>query len=477
MKKLIKFLFVALCASLLFSCAKDEALFEEEGEMTLKKASMAPTFVVEPTGVDDTENLKNAFADAMNAGAGSVVQLTEGEFYIDLIEVRDFCGTMKGAGKGKTVVTTIDDLHIDEVNNQNLYPTLLKFVGGDVCVRELTFSVPPGPLGFGNRDWFEGLIGFFGFSEVYEPENRYINVIVDNIEILGQPENVGYGLMTGSDSQWMNGDVPFANIDISVTNSYFANCAWYGACIMMIAEGNVTVGTKNGGNTFVTPGGWSYGNLGIWHFVNTKISVVGNHLQGETMWGRCGGLDILSSPHLNFHAHSPQSYASAARVEHNTFDVVNFKSAAIIVDNRRMFYPDDIPMFVQFKNNRITNSGGKSALRCFQLSGAVIRNNKFIGEGTNGVVIGGAPDAFSNNGLMLGNNFSKSDYSEAAIILYDVTRDWTIVGGNLGEKVLDYGENNIITGFNNNTSEVPLGQTISDNLNDMKRPMHDLKGK
>ena len=454
-------------------CSKDETLVDEPGEMSLKKATMAPVFVVEPNGVDDTENLKNAFAEAMAAGDGAIVQLEEGEFYTDLIEVREFNGTLKGAGKGKTVITTIDNLSIDEVNSQNLYPTLLKFLGGDVCVKDISFTVPPGPLGYGSRQWFEGLIGFFGWSQVYEPEDNYINVVVDNIEVLGHPENIGYGLMTGSDSKKMPEGVPFCNIDISVTNSHFANCAWYGACIMMIAEGKVTVGTKNGGNTFVSPSGWSYGNLGLWHFVNTEISVIGNHFEGEN--GRCGGLDILSAPYLAHHAHSPQFFASVARVEHNTFDVVNFKSATIIVDNRRMFYPDDIPMFVQFKSNRITRSGGLSALRCFQLSSPVIRNNKFIGEGNNGVTIGGTPYVFSDNGLMLGNNFSNSDYSEAAVILTDVTRDWTIVGGNLGESVWDFGENNIITGFNNQSSEVPLGQTIVDNLEEMKRPMHDLK--
>ena len=54
--------------------------------------------------------------------------------------------------------------------------------------------------------------------------------------------------------------------------------------------------------------------------------------------------------------------------------------------------------------------------------------------------------------------------------------DWTIVGGNLGESVIDEGENNLISGFNNNTSEVPIGHTIVDNLEEMRGPLHDLKG-
>ena len=56
------------------------------------------------------------------------------------------------------------------------------------------------------------------------------------------------------------------------------------------------------------------------------------------------------------------------------------------------------------------------------------------------------------------------------------TWDWTIVGGNLGESVLDYGENNIIAGFNNNTSKVSIGQIIVDNLEEMRGPLYDPKG-
>jgi hypothetical protein len=56
------------------------------------------------------------------------------------------------------------------------------------------------------------------------------------------------------------------------------------------------------------------------------------------------------------------------------------------------------------------------------------------------------------------------------------TLNWTIVGGNLGESVLDFGENNMISGFNNNTSEVPFGQTTVDNLKEIRGPLHDLNG-
>jgi hypothetical protein len=134
-------------------------------------------------------------------------------------------------------------------------------------------------------------------------------------------------------------------------------------------------------------------------------------------------------------------------------------------------------MLVQIKNNQIkTGETNNSAIRCVNLSGAIFRNNKFTGIGKNGVYIFRQQNVFNENGLLLGNNFSNTNYADAPVILNVGTRNWTIVGGNLGESVLDYGENNIISGFNNNTSDVPFGQTIVDNLQEIRGPLHDLNG-
>ncbi|MDB4584880.1 hypothetical protein N9164_17150, partial [Draconibacterium sp.] len=381
-----------------------------------------------------------------------------------------FCGVLKGAGKGKTVVTSIEQPNFDDVVSQNLYPVLLKFVGGDVCVKNITFL-----NNAENTYWFEGFVGFFGWSQVYEPENWYINVVIDNIEMISESRKVGYGVMTGSDSKGMPGGVPFCNIDIAVTNSYFAECNWYGLLIMQLAEGNVKVGSKNSGNTFVNTNAWSYGNLGFYHFVNTKVSVVGNHFESNN--GRSGGIDLANGAYLSFNQGYPQEYATVVTIEHNTFDVSDYQFVFLIGDNWRWDYPDDEPMLVQLKSNKITsNNISWQIIRFGSVSEAVVRNNKFSGGGEIGLYAYTLYDVFSENCLMLGNNFTNASYNRATIELDEGTRNWTIVGGNIGQDVIDNGENNLISGFNNNTSDIPFGQTIVDNLDEMKGPMHDLKG-
>ena len=106
------------------------------------------------------------------------------------------------------------------------------------------------------------------------------------------------------------------------------------------------------------------------------------------------------------------------------------------------------------------------------MSGMVIRNNQFAGEGQYGVLVRATnTSALNKNGLMLGNDLSDATFSMASVYLDANTRNWTIVGGNLGETIVDLTNgagNHLITGMNVNTSEIPFGQTIVDNFEDMR---------
>ena len=69
---------------------------------------------VNPSGGDDTQALIDAFDAAKAAGPGSTVKLAKGEFTIGMIEVRDFDGYFRGAGKGKTIITNLPQLPCEE---------------------------------------------------------------------------------------------------------------------------------------------------------------------------------------------------------------------------------------------------------------------------------------------------------------------------------------------------------------------------
>ena len=78
MKNLINYLFMVTCICMLVSCNESLQLENELAVAESKSASNhnGQVFYVEPdAGLDDTENIKQAFTNAKNAGPGSVVQL------------------------------------------------------------------------------------------------------------------------------------------------------------------------------------------------------------------------------------------------------------------------------------------------------------------------------------------------------------------------------------------------------------------
>ena len=114
-------------------------ILSDDGWTRAKDVSCPTFYSVGWLAYEDEDTIKiastldydDAFDDAKAAGAGSIVQLSAGEFFIDLIEVREFHGSLIGAGKGKTVISTVPDLNVDDFLNQNLNTVLLGFVGGD----------------------------------------------------------------------------------------------------------------------------------------------------------------------------------------------------------------------------------------------------------------------------------------------------------------------------------------------------------
>ena len=494
--KTLKRLFLLIVATgLLFSCSKyDQEDFDmsgfsgedHKGHPFMHKGF----FSVKPNGIDDTETLREAFADALNYGPGAEVQLVAGEYHLNFIEIREFIGKFQGAGKGKTIITTIDDLDVDALISENLNTVLIRFVGGDVHMGDMTIKTPPGLLSTGSESGIDGLVGFSAYTyQTYENRsgNEYINAVINNVDFAGHWDNCGYGLKAEFGCRSgvkVSGGYPLSNTNITITNCLFKDFLYSGALIWHIKDGKINVGTKNNGNVFNnikaehTSSSVGYGSLGIWMNVNVEISIVDNTFQLD--YDRNFGIDLWRAPYPAFLEQVPQTKATICNIEKNLFNITGGAGGIKMNDRRRYFSPSEVPMLVQVKNN-LFNMGNDAdvGIECVCMSGTIIRNNKFTGNGSYGVLI--TTDGFFNegkqnyneNGLMLGNNFSNTTYSIATVLLNERSRNWTIVGGDLGENIIDNGTNNIITGFNNNTSEIPLGQTIVDNLEEMREALDD----
>jgi hypothetical protein len=232
------------------------------------------------------------------------------------------------------------------------------------------------------------------------------------------------------------------------------------------------LGMQSNGNTFT---GCQYSNQ-IYNNINVSLSVTGNSYYNIK---NGYGININNVKDSKFTSEI-QDHITICSIERNYFNTVEGYYAMYIQDTRRSL-GEPYPMLVLVKNNNFVVGGGAYGIDCWYLEGAVIRNNQFRGSSTTaGVRIGGyivnKVKIYNENGLLLGNNFSNftpSTPTSYSVILNVPTRNWSIVGGDVGESIRNLGENNLITGMNIDTSEVPLGQTITDNLEDMREGMKD----
>lgn len=481
MKTLRTLILLTAVFALLFSCSKPEQFGFDNSvspDLDLKKRNNGEMiFLVEPNGFDDTENLKDAFDEAMSHGAGNVVQLVEGEYFLGFIEIRDFYGAFRGAGKGQTFITALNNLDTQELWDQNVHADLVKFVGGDVHLSHFTIQTPPGKISVTGpaTGHIRSLVNFSATTALYEAgnESRSINVVIDNVSFKGQFLEGGPGYINGYNCffgvragyQYFTGsDIPREKIDFKITNSEI-NTFVYGLVLESMKNSKLIVGEKNKGNVFsnLDQGG------GVWETRDMEIQIEGNTFN---IPGFSWGLDLDNYAWYSVLREEPQTKASLYSIQNNIFNLAHSEYALMFRDWRTRTNPEEIPVAFLIKNNRFNMTDGYEwSILSYYTNGMVIRNNKFSGYGDMALVLAN----YSKNGLILGNNFSQVELS-ASIYLTASTSDWTIVGGNLGESVLNYGVNNIITGFNNNTSDIHVGQDISAKLKDNRILMHELKG-
>ena len=145
-----RFLFLVTALCILASCAKEERFSSDGfgpsdmakgfGHGFQEKVFMVPV----PNGTDDTENHMNTIALAQAQGPGSVVQLQKGTYHIGFTEIREFEGTIKGAGIDKTIIKPIPNLPCKTETNKTWDVSLVTFIGGDIQLSDLSFKVDDG---------------------------------------------------------------------------------------------------------------------------------------------------------------------------------------------------------------------------------------------------------------------------------------------------------------------------------------------
>ena len=117
MRKLIYFTTAAFF--LLAGCSKNDSFDfgRVHSDLICTHQTYSQVIVVKPDkSGDDTEAILDAIT---NAGPGSLIKLTEGEYHVGYMELYGFQGTIAGAGCEKTTIILSTSIDQTSQNNNN----------------------------------------------------------------------------------------------------------------------------------------------------------------------------------------------------------------------------------------------------------------------------------------------------------------------------------------------------------------------
>jgi hypothetical protein len=391
----------------------------------------SPTFTVEPSNGDDTEAIQAAFDAAKAAGPGSTVELAPGQFYTNAIFVDNFYGIFKGAGKDLTKINVLKgkDPDAEGVVGPN-GPYLFTFVGGDVCISDLSFDITPNMPA---EPW----------EDPDYPSYDLIALILITGEINSRIENIK---CTGHDGTLINPfsgksfnvrvgvEINFGTGEHIITKCNF-NSLWGGISAFVLTNSKMKIKSN-------TIEGGTFGIINMDNS-NSEFEISRNYLETTFLYAIWAWQVGLLTPSL-----SPSKWL----ISHNTLSVSIFADGIGLMDDTST---KSIEAVVSHNKISLDNTewGG---IWTSGLQDAFICNNIICGIGAYGIGC-----AFPYNNLMLGNNVQNVDASWAPIFLYRAS-ECVIVGGSTKTNVADIaGYNNIIVGMNNMQGNSP-GQEIQE---------------
>ena len=469
------YLLIAMMMLFLCTCSKDEGFLSDSSRQDdlLKKAkTKAAVFPVSPNGVDDTQAIIDAFDEAKAAGPGSVVQLAEGEFRIGFIEIRDFYGYFRGAGRDMTKVRNLDVMPTtgDYFANNNTFPVLLCFVGGDVHVSKMTFATTDGPvvpddLYYG---FLESFLNFADYTGQYTPPYRFIKGVVEEVDfiggsfggdnMIGTDHNIGMAVYVGS-NVWVYGpnDPPYGSVDVTIKNCGFDHVGLGPDAFSLDERSTFVIENIISKNTIY--------DLFVGASHGCKVYIRNNQFFESPVGTVLDDADLGLFPYIVLK--KPTEYY----VWGNYFERQSGSTILSLIDNRRATYPDEgSPQLFDIKGNTFITQEGGTAIYGLNNKDAKIWNNKFTGTGSIGVMIDGteATDTWAENNNLIGNNFFDATYTDASVYLGPYSMNCKVVGV-AKDLVVDEGVNNSVIGTKAQKKGVQASQNLQNNLRNVHK--------
>jgi hypothetical protein len=459
MKKLVCLLSSVLML-FLYTCSLEEGMTPDPaGDVALKAAhgvviNLSPS----PDG-DDTEELIAAFEAAQAAGKGAVVELQDGTFEIGMIEVKEFFGTLRGLGKGVSIITNLPDLTPDAALAADKLPALITFIGGEVTVSELSVLLSEGLDWLGTVDM--SMLLFSDYSADFMPAKKHIGVDLNNIDVTGLlipdvelwpdgpvidiPYNLFNGVMLAPDKQDAINPISRSNIDVSVSNSTFSKFS-RGLYVHGCLAGNLDFGTK-GGNLFTS----NNQGLVVNENIGVHVKIENNEFNTPRYYWNC--IDLNTSETVFGWQQFEDALADPGTYEVRN-NILNTKALGIgMMDTWRWVHPENPTwMKISVQNNTFNLSDGAAIMDFYCAKNVQFKNNVINGDGS---FAGFWVENFwweptivynSSDGVKILNNYF---LNQTVDFWFWAANNCMLMGDLSNFIVNDFGENNKILGKTN----------------------------
>jgi hypothetical protein len=453
---------------LAISCTKDDLLNTEQStDQLLSNDNLkysGSVIKVMPNGTDDTQTLVDAFAIAKASCKNAVVKLMPGTFYIGMIEVKEFNGTLTGSGKEGSIITNLPDLSPDAVIIINKLPALITFIGGDVTVSDLTVKLSEGLSWLGTQEM--NMLLFSDYSADFMPARKHIQVKLNNIEVIGllnkdveiweggpvidYPYNSFHGAKFAPDMQLLgNTVVPRCNIDADITNSKFSKFS-KGVYVWGCKRGNLSLGEK-GGNIFIE----NIQGLVVNENIGVHVKIMNNEFTiPDFYWN---GVDLNTGEALydDIPLENVQVDIGTYEIRYNIFNVY-YSNGMGIMDAWRYVHPENPLWMKMIWDNNTFNALADGAWvgLTFNLKNALFLNNTIVGDASDGLLANYGIyyiDPSDPNYLLSwseGCRFLNNKFMQKDLLFYmdSDTKDWLVMGDLSNIIVEDHGVNNRFIG-------------------------------
>jgi len=333
------------------------------------------TFLVLPSGGDDTANIQDAFDAAIAAGPGSTVQLGCGQFYTNAIYVENFYGTFKGLSKKFTkidVVRAIDPT--DPGVSGPAGPYLFTFAGGDVCISDLSFDITPEMPAAPHEDPEEPSYDLISIILISGETNSRIK----NIKINGHEGTLLHPLPGISYNVRVGVEIHFGTGSHVITKGEF-DSIWGGISAFGLTDSEMKIKSNS----------FKGGTFGIINMDNdnSKFDITRNYIETSFLYGVWAWqVGFVAPP-------SPCQW----RITRNTIRVTGLADGIGLQDQAEAIEA------VVSHNKIILDDTMWGGIWTLRLQDAFIYNN--IIRGTGGYGMG---CAFTDNCLIIGNSISNS---------------------------------------------------------------------